>query len=438
MQVNIKEFAWTIGKGVVEGLVFFPLLLAIILFSLGEEYVFSLLGILFGLFVLAYLIRTMANTRRLLAFILIGILVLASLFLIDGMLGKVILLLLGVVAAFRGIQHAENDWQDIMPVNILWGVGVSIYFVMYLVFLYMERLTDFANWVGYAGFAYIVITLLVTNRRHLESEVSSGKEKKPVSSPIKRLNYIFLFGTIVIVFLLTNFAIVQSAVYHFTRSIVQSIAGLMELLSGEESPQSPAPAADLTAIELPMEEETERSAIAAILDAIAIAFGILVAVVLVLLALSIFIKKVRDFLKNVFQWIWNTVSTIFSRSSKIETESEYNDEKESLFDWKKWRQERGRAMKQRWQRILKQKPKWDTMQPPEQVRYLVRSTIEEVKQKGKWRSSLTVRELMDVQEASTYELQDWYDRVRYGEGNLTAEEEDQLRLAREELFQREK
>ncbi|GAA0285534.1 hypothetical protein GGQ92_001081 [Gracilibacillus halotolerans] len=438
MQANIKEFAWTLGRGVVEGLLFFPILLMIGIYTIGQQSSVYLLGILFCLFVIAYVVRKMVDARRLLAFVLMGIVVLASLLLIGGIVGKVILLLLGVVVAFRGIQHAENEWEDIMPVNILWGVGVSVYFVTYLIFLYMERLSDYTNWVGYAGFVYIVITMLITNRRHLDSEASSGNEKKTVSSPIKRLNYAFLIGTIFIVFLLTNFSIVQSAIYHFFRSIIQSLARLMELLGGEESSQTPPPPADLTAMELPIEEDLEPSAFAAFLDMLAIIFGIIVAVILVLLALSIFIKKVRDFVKRVFQWIWNTVRTIFTRNTLVETESEYNDEKESVFDWKKWRNERGNAMKQRWQRLTRQKPKWDTMQPAEQVRYLIRSTIGDVKQRGKWRSSLTVRELLNIQEASSDELRDWYNRVRYGDGDLTSEEVNQLRVIREELYQREK
>ena len=359
----------------VEGLFVLPIILALTIYLMRAEYIYAVIGLLYGLFAGSYLIRKVTKEKRVLAFILAGVLVIASLLFFAGWLAKILLLLLGIVVAFRGIQHAENDWKDILTISILWGAGVSIYFVMYLVFLYMERLSNYTELIGYAGLVFIVITLLITNRWHLEREANTGKKGKPVTSTIKRLNNVFLIGTIAVVLLLTNFSIVQSAIYHFFRSIVQSFVWIIEALGSGEPTEGPTGPPQQDQIMLPVEENLEPSLIALILDVITVAIGIIIAIILVILAISIFVKKVGDLVKNVVLWVWNTVRKIFTSRSDMDTTSDYKDEKESLFDWKKWRQERQQAIKHRWRSWRKTKPKREKMNPADQVRYLVRTAL---------------------------------------------------------------
>src|SRR5690625_4988799 len=159
MQAKVRESVRLCGRGPIEGLLVRPIVVALTNYLVGEAYVFSVIGILCGLFIGSYIVRKITKENRVLAFILAGILVLANLFFLVGWLAKILLFLMGVVAAFRGIQHAENDWKDILPISILWGAGVSNYFVMYLVFLYMERLSDYTALIGNAGLVFIMVTL---------------------------------------------------------------------------------------------------------------------------------------------------------------------------------------------------------------------------------------------------------------------------------------
>ena len=434
MQAKLQEFVRLCGRGLVEGLLVFPLIVALTIYFIGEAYIFSVIGILCGLFIGSYVVRKITKENRVLAFTLAGIFVVASLFLFAGWLAKILLLLIGIVAAFRGIQHAENDWKDILTISVLWGAGVSTYFVMYLVFRYMERLSDYTALIGNAGLVFIMVTLLITNRWHLEREANTGRQGKPVSSTIKRLNDVFLVGTIAVVLLITNFSVVQSGIYHFFRSIVQSFVWLVELLGSGEPSHGPPEAPQQEQLMLPMEESVEPSLIAVILDIITVAIGVVIAIFLVLLAISIFVKKVRDLIKNVILWLWNTVRKVFTRRIDLDMTSDYKDEKESVFDWKKWRQERQQAIRHRWQRLRKARPKWEKMNPAEQVRYIVRISIDELKQRDKWIPSLTVREILQLKQETPPEISEWYDRVRYGDGRLSPDEVEQLRIKREKFY----
>ncbi|SHM96104.1 hypothetical protein [Gracilibacillus kekensis] len=425
MPVNIRNHLASIFHGVVEFIGFFPvfLLVAVLFFDTPDRYFWYIA--LLALFVACYFVRLLIKNRWNVLVIAIVLTIFTNMLVMTSVWSLIPGILIGFVVSFRGIQHAENEWEDILPSRIFWAVSMPIYFVGYILFINLDTLAAYQSQISYVGFLFIIIMLFITNQEHLQKESLASGKKKKIGGEITRLNRIYLVLTLFLVFAITNFQVVQAAVYNGVRSMIESVMWFASLFGNDSEPIQDEPQAN----EMPAfpQAESEPSKFAGWTDQIMYIIGIVMAICLVLLFLALLFKKSRDLLKRIVRSLWAIIKNITGKRDLAET-TDYQDEKENLFDWRKWRKENQEKIGEAFRRITKSKPKFEQMTKEEKVRFLYRLVALDLKKQEKWRASLTAHEVLALNEKDQLlkRLENMYDDIRYGNKNIAQEDEQPL------------
>ncbi|MDX8044632.1 hypothetical protein SH601_01415 [Gracilibacillus sp. S3-1-1] len=425
-----------IWHGFVEFIGFFPVLMLVGVLFFHEPVQYLWFVCLFLLFVCGYTVRQLLQNR----WFVIGMMAVIAIVLHIVMAPTIWAILLGVIVGFvvnyRGIQHAENDWHAIFPIRFFWMLCMPLYFVFYLIFRYTSSLSDFQHWISVAGFIFIAILLFMTNQDHLQKE-SLAKGKKRIGPEITKLNRVYLVIMLLIVFALTNFQVVQSALFHGLRSIIQSFVWFVSLFGGGEEVVVEEPSQSMERPMLPS-EETDPSWIREWVETITYVIGGILVVLTVLLFVAMLFKKFRRFVIRAVRALWQTMQQVFGKTSDQETHTDYQDEKESLMDWKKWRKENREKLYSVVQRVTRRKPKFNQLSSEERVRFLYNKLASELREMDKWHPSLTAHEVLYLTEnrEKLKQLEKWYDDIRYGQKSIDHETTVKLEQLWQELNQK--
>ncbi|MFD2655542.1 DUF4129 domain-containing protein [Gracilibacillus thailandensis] len=427
MPAKLKQHIPPIMHGVIEFIGFFPvfLIIGILVFAEPDLYYWFLSLLL--LFTVSYFVRCWLNNRGKVLISAAVITMIISWSVSPTIWAFIPGLLFSLVISYRGIQHAENEWQDILPSRIFWAVSMPVYFVGYLVFINIDSLEGYQHWISYPGFLFIIIMLFITNQEHLHKESLAKDKQKKMAPEIIKLNRVYLIITLLVVFAITNFQVVQSALYHGVRSIIQSIMWLASLSENDnEIIEEPQQANEMPAF--PTAEEQEPSRFAELMDALTYIMGLVLVAILILLFIAILFKKFRRLLIRAILSLWRMIQQVFGKKHVAETATDYQDEKENLFDWKKWRKENQEKITEAFRQITKRKPKFERLTNEEKVRFLYRRIARDVKKQEKWRESLTAHEVLALTEKNQQLelLETLYDNVRYGKGIIRQDNLQQL------------
>ncbi|WP_160719626.1 hypothetical protein [Bacillus sp. USDA818B3_A] len=321
-----------------------------------------------------------------------------------------ITLLIGFVVAFRGIQHAEKDGEQLMQSQIMWAISLPLYFVSYIIFAFNQHLVMYKNWISTAGFLFIIVMVFMTNEQLLHHASFSKEKQKKVGSEVKRLNRIYLFIILLIIFFISNFQSIKSALYF----VVKSFFGL--LFGGEESNES-AEVGTNQPVRPPMIlGKNETNPMPVWLDHLLWIIGIIFVVGFFVVLAALLIKKFRKMVRRLFSWIINLFSRILKNNHRKDLVIEYEDEKVSLFDLGKFQREVKENVQELFRNITKRKPNFEQMTIEEKIRFIYLFLAGEVKQQEQWRASLTAHEVLELNERmEKLELiKKWYDDIRYG------------------------
>ena len=412
MRVKGKHSIETIIFGIVEGLGLFPVFLMLAAFCLNkEEILLWFLGLLF-LFFIHFLIRCLLNNHwRSLSFISAAVMVTIYSFLFfESIWAKMITLLIGFVVAFRGIQFAEKDGEQLVQSQFMWAISLPLYFVSYIIFAFNEHLAMYKNWISTAGFLFITIMVFMTNEQLLHHASFSKEKQKKVGSEVKRLNRIYLFIILLIIFFISNFQSIKSALYN----AVKSFLGL--LIGGEES-NKPSKVGMNQPVRPPLNVgNTQTNPMPVWLDQLLWIIGIIFVVGFFVVVALLMIKKFRNMIRRLFSWMIHLFSRILKTGYRNDLVLEYEDEKVSLFDREKFQREVKENVQELFRKITKRKPNFEQMTMEEKIRFIYRFLAGEVKQQEKWRASLTAHEVLQLNERGEKleQYQKWYDDIRYG------------------------
>ena len=412
MRVKAKHYLETFIYGIVEGLGFFPVfLLLAAVFLNQEEILLWFLGLLL-LFFMHFLFRCLLTDHwRSLSFISAAVIVTIYSFLFfDSTWAKCLTLLIGFIVAYRGIQYAERDWEQLVQGDRLWMISLLSYFVGYIIFAFNDHLVMYKNWLSNAGFLFICMMVLITNGQLLQNASYSKEKQKKVGREVKRLNRIYLFLILLVIIFISNFQSIKSAIYF----VVKSLLGL--LLGGERSNTPPEVGKDQPVVPPLKLDKTETTSMPAWLDTLFLIIGILIAVGFIVLLAVIFIKKFRNLVTRLFSWMINLFARMLKPRHHKDLVLDYEDEKVSLFDSRKFRGEVKENFQELFRKITKRKPKFEQMTMEEKIRFIYRFLAGEVKQQEKWRVSLTAHEVLQLNERrEKLELfKKWYEDIRYG------------------------
>ncbi|GAB2544964.1 hypothetical protein [Gracilibacillus alcaliphilus] len=404
-----------------EGLCFFPIFLLIGIFMFSDTSIYYWLIGIAVVFLLSYLLASLSRYPAWTLILTAGVILLTGWLITTSIWIIVPVILILSVVGYRGIQYAYADWGQLLPSMVMWAVSLPSYFIGYLFFYFLEKLQPYLSWLSTAGLIFIVMLLFVTNQNHLQKEsLSKGKQK--LSKGMTTLNRGYLLLTLAIVLVITNFQVVQSSLYHMVRGIIQFFIWLGSLFSSESGPAEEPPVQAPSMF--PDEPAQEKSAFAEWTELLMQIFVIILLIAGVAFVIALLFKKFRRLLKRIGAALWRAIKQVFIRNGHQQTTMDYEDTKENLFDWRKWRKEQ----KDKWVRTFTRKTSHQPKTAEERVRRLYLYVANEVKQEEKWHHALTAHEVLERSEnqLTKQQLQEWYDDIRYGGKTFTSDEKQQI------------
>ncbi|RXZ81824.1 DUF4129 domain-containing protein [Paenibacillaceae bacterium] len=419
-----KETGWAVGKGLVEVLLFFPLLLLLIVYlppdpETGWIWLMTL-PLLYGI---GYAGSAWLRLQRFYLLLLLAITVgTGYACLLFGQLHvQAVFALFSGLAVYRGGKLTVASWRHRFP-PAAYLAGTGFYFLGSAIFRSFEAFTDYLPLLTGLGLAALAITLYRFNSGNLSQETFSGDGKPAVAASVLRQNRIHIFLLLVFIIVLSLSRQIKELLQRIWEQIKQWINSLgsdaTDLPPEEAPPQPEAPM-------FPEVEQGEPSLFWQWVERIAIVAAY-AAVAVVLLFL---LYKLGQKLPLLIRKVIHLLNRLFNRQGLAGDSAGYEDEVETLFELDSLAQK----FKDRWRRMGRgyKEQRWEDLADNEQkIRFLYRKWLrQQMKQGYKPKSALTPREMMkDIalwhakQTADPTELAEIYERVRYGKHTVQDDE----------------
>src|SRR5699024_10737686 len=320
------------------------------------------------------------------------------------------------VISLRGMLYVSKSWRDIMPIVFLWAGGFGIHFVGYFVLRSMDLFSPYQLFVTVSGLFFVIMTLFISNDERLKKSTLEKNTPPSISPTIKRMNIGIIIMTIVIIGI-GYLRVVQDAFVAMIGFIVRLIFSGggedEEELIEEEPPDESGEMA------LPEGDNSFLSPIMKFLETIMLIIlyvGLAAAAVLLVL---LTMKKSRSWLRG--RWVaFVAFLKRLTQSVDHEQESPYTDEKETVFDWEKWREKQKDKARGLFGKMFRRKQKWHALSNAEKVRWIYRDVVTPNIKDIDYNTALTARETLhkieDIVETDGGEMQllrRYYEDSRY-------------------------
>lgn len=315
---------------------------------------------------------------------------------------------------YRGHQHAQNDWNAILPVYAP-AVLMTLTFLLMALVQYLNALEGFMPFLAVAGTVSLIVSFYAmnhVNRRNLADDQRAGGDGASVSRRLSPQN-IALLGVIMAVgFLLTCTPWLFSLFRWVFHLIVRAISWFFEMLFkfrtvSSGSAQGGADMGAMGAADAP------RPFWDAFFKVFTYIVGVLSAAafaVLIVLAVRNGIRLLMEVLRKFME----------QRGILLDRSSDFEDTHESLVQLRDLPKQYLDNLKNR----LKHVPRWGELKSEdERVRYLYTHSLRKAERYGyRHKTSRTARESLDEAASSLPQIQpvedrlrDAYEQVRYGE-----------------------
>ncbi|MBS4195568.1 DUF4129 domain-containing protein [Lederbergia citri] len=426
----MKRLIVTLIQGLFEYLLFFPLVLIIGILVM-PQLLWIWVPILFGLFIVGVLFRTFFPKQQWWVYAICSFVfgLIPSILFDQSILTLILLCIIHPVCIYRGMMYVGRRWETLLPTSFMWYGGFGIYFVCYLLFRYVEIFKFYLPIISLCGAAVVVIILFISNSEQLRASTLS-KEKKPfISRAIKNQNRVYLALTTAVILLLTNGKIIQEAIIQVIKGLIQMILWLFGSDQGKRVAEDTSP--PQMALDL---EKGEPNAFLKFLEMIFMYVFYAAIIALAVGMLLLLIKRVRMAVKKALKRFITFLKNIIFRSADLEDSTQYIDEKESVFDWKEWKEAQQEKAKGLFQQIFKREPRWDSLTNEQKVRYVYKQMLKQNKKEMDIKASKTPRETIEIlktlvaEKSTLEELRDAYEQVRYGEQDVEVSRINGLRM----------
>ncbi|WP_261304081.1 DUF4129 domain-containing protein [Paenibacillus andongensis] len=333
---------------------------------------------------------------------------------------------------YRGIRCTKDGWLSLFPASIFVTAGL-VYFVGVPIMGGLVLFHPYIGWLNGFGFCSLVIFLLAANRVQLLSATLAGNERAAASSlseAVKRSSRIWLITLIACIAAVAYFQQLQQGISSLFRA---TIAWLLRLLLSEQpSDQPPEPIPSAQPLSLPPPAPTgEPSWFDILVHYAQVIIGYFIIIALILSTIYIIIAKLTPVLVSLIRRLMNRS---FS-SKKGEGTEGFTDEKENLLAWKElpriwWQQ----TMKS-WSRGKANEPKWSQMpNNRERIRFIYRVLIQQAAEGGYTYKKAhtpneTERELSNQYQLSSHAVHaitSAYNQARYRDEDVSDLELDQV------------
>ncbi|UJF32746.1 DUF4129 domain-containing protein [Paenibacillus hexagrammi] len=433
-----KELVFSVIHGVIELIVYFPLILLAHLYVSGTKLGLTLLMLLacYALGCLGGLTRILMRRGLEYLFALLagaGIAIAVQGNDWHGWASSVI----GFFAVYRGIQFVKYAWSSVFPPSAyLFG------FVVYLIGVpIMGQVSLTAPYVPYmngTGMISLLIFLFHLNRLQLLRATLSGTAEAQASmaNAVQRSNRIWLSILIVIIAAIAFFQQIRQVLSDTLRGIMRWLAGMMHSGAPAATP-SPAPEQ-----QMPMPPPSEPTSGPTWWDIlwgyVQVVIGYLIVTGLVLFILYLAVSKLAPSLQAWFKRLLSR-----TRYGKQQITSEhYTDEQESLLVWKNIPGTWLSQLTNRFRKRTDAGPSWaDLSSNRERVKYLyVRWIRDSVSRGYSFQTAQTPKEIGQqlsekgiVPQDAAAAMTEAYNQVRYGDLEVNDETVQRVQQVAEAL-----
>ncbi|WP_240421735.1 hypothetical protein [Paenibacillus periandrae] len=325
---------------------------------------------------------------------------------------------IAAVCMYRGARMVTVPWSMMFPVT-LYAVGLVIYFISSVVLQFVPSFEPYSSIVTGFGLLALAITFLMTNQTMMKQETLSGSKEPVLAAGILLQNRVLIVLVLVIVVLIVFIRKLQAALLWLRDQI---IAWLQQLFSQSNEP----PPVNNEVAPPPSMNLGETPPPAAWLQWLEKALMIMVGAALivgVLVLLYVAAKKLPPLIKRIVQWLMLR----FGQRGMHQQDTGYEDDVESLMDWKSLNNSLTGNIKRWLQGQLHPKGKWAAMDNRERARYLYREwLLKHTKEGYKLQKHLTPEEIShDIQRwgkrqssISTGPIVGVYEQARYSDKAL--------------------
>lgn len=419
---TVKQILIKIGQGLYEYLLFFPIFIAIGVYLFERDDMIIWFVTVPILFVIGLIYRSIVDNKPWWNYTIFSLFVglIPTFVFVDTPLLSVLFIIGHGAIVFRGMMYVGKIWRDVLPISYMWVGGFVTYFIGTLLFPGNDRLADYFPFITYGGAAIIVLTLFISNRTHIKSATLSKEDNPFVSKQIRIHNVLFIILTIGIIGFITYGKVIQDLVLSVVRGFVQFL-----LRTDQDNPDdvelvNPPDLDDL------FEDIPEPSLLAQIIDIIIATIGYTLMFIGAIILIMLLIRKSREWILEGIERIIKFIQRLTKRVRE-DDQVMYIEEKENIFNWDDWLQERKQQLKNFVGRQFTRKPRWDTLTNEEKVRFVYRQLVQQAFEQD-INLTETPRETIEkiissalVDQAKGHKLRDAYERVRYGQQEVDHE-----------------
>lgn len=344
-----------------------------------------------------------------------------GLFVGDHWTSWIVLMIAYPIVIYRGISHLTTDSETLLSIPVLWVGGFTTYFVAYLFFRNLDTLVDYLSILTVGGFIFVVSTLFMSNSKQLRTSTLSKEKTPAINQTIKRQNRVYLSLTVIIILILSLGNFVQDTLFNLVSWFLNMLAGDGEIkeLPPEESHM------DNGGMAGPFNDEAgEPSIFWEILQTIAMYVVFIALAIVAVLLLLLLLKKTRGWVIKAFHNLMAYLKTLGGRFNDESENALYKEEKENIFNFKDWTDDRKKQMRSFANRVFKRKINWDTLNNREKVRFVYRNFISQ--HTDDKMASETPREILDkltnepdLNREKLTALRRAYEEVRYGDQEIS-------------------
>jgi len=422
----IKEFAlhvvkkWTLSS--LELLAFFPviLVLAIALNPPMHLFLFVLsLSISFLIGIISGRIAelTHRNLILILGFIAIGFSVYR---IYGGTFAWILYSVIYCLVYFRGFKSSESSDSDWFPLQIFF-ISYLLHFAIIFYFSRVHELNHYLPYLAWSAFLTIIVSLIFMNFHQLKHAALSNNSDFSPPTGMVRKNFVLVALVLIVLFSISYFRTIREFVIWFWTIVINSVfsvlAFISALLHGDQAQQALPAQGNQLPLVLDSSTRTVNPIWLAIMDFIStILLSVLILAIVFLLIKAIY-TLLRAILKSLFKYVKS------DPQDDAEADSGFVDQKESLLDLTKLKENYLKRFQSILDSFLKREKKWQDLSGNiEKIRFLYKYAIIKYAAAGyRFKSHLTPNELAkdalrwrNTSDSGITEIADLYSATRYG------------------------
>ncbi|GGE40251.1 hypothetical protein GCM10011391_18780 [Pullulanibacillus camelliae] len=422
---------WLIRKvieGIIEGLVVLPILLLISIYLLPNTLHIIWMASLLVLFIAGVIVRARVKNKKRGVYLLLSVLIgsIGTLSFLSSLLITLVIEILAIGVVYRGIIHAEREWEESLPLIILWG-SLPIYFVGYFLFGAFNALMPYQSLLTWLGIMTLVIVLFVNNHRQLMAAALSNQKRPFLSRAVLWQNRGYIVILLLIILLVINYRLFP---YLFSK-LASLFSYIIQVVLAIFPHRSKSTINQPSTAQVPpfLKIEARHPSIGGeVLEKIMMGLAYVFLCAAVLFLIFIIYKKLKPAITRYFQKLLLYMNQLFQQLEDQSQALGYQEEREMLFqDWRHETKEKLKRGLSQWQRTQR----WEDLQTnQERIRFLFRQLLfKEMKQGYIYQSHHTPRETLDKikkqypgQSIELESLEKLYEKARYSPHSISNQE----------------